>query len=383
MAEARSSTMEELLRIMIGEGATDLHITTNAPPRIRIDGKLMNIEGEKPLTQRDTKRLAYSIMTDMQKKKFEESYELDFSFGLKGLSRFRCNVFYQRSAVAIAVRQIPWKIRSFESLGLPKVVQDFAMRPKGLVLVTGPTGSGKSTTLAAVINKINEERNVHIITIEDPIEYLHSHKKALINQRELGADTRSFAAALRSILRQDPDVILVGEMRDPETIRLALQCSETGHLTFSTLHTNSCDQSIHRIIDVFPPHEQPQIRAQLAFVLEGVVSQALIPKASGQGRQLCLEIMVPNSAIRNLIREDKIHQIYGTMQTGQDRYGMLTFNQSLVDLIQRKTITKEDALGYSQKPDELLQMLGISPDDREYAGTARRLQTITETTENY
>ncbi len=346
-----------LLSIMIEKKATDLHITTGVPPHLRIDGKLVPLKEFPPLTPRDTKQLAYSIMTDVQKHKFEADKELDFSFGIKGLSRFRANVFNQRGAVAIAIRTIPFRIPSFQELGLPKVVADFAYKTKGLVLVTGPTGHGKSTTLAAIINKINEERNVHIVTIEDPIEYLHQHKNSIVNQREVLSDTHSFAHALRSILRQDPDVILIGEMRDLETIEAALRCAETGHLTFATLHTNSAVQTINRIIDVFPPHQQQQVRTQLSFVLEGIISQALLQRRSGVGRVLALEIMIPNDAIRNLIREDKIHQIYSIMQTGQERYGMRTMNQSLLSLYLKRQITLQDAFAYSEKPLELEQMM--------------------------
>jgi twitching motility protein PilT len=278
----------------------------------------------------ETKRLCYSILTEAQKQRFEEEWELDLSFGVKGLSRFRANIFMQRGAVAGAFRTIPFRVRTFEDLGLPPVVKELCKKPRGLVLVTGPTGSGKSTTLGAMIDKINSERQEHIVTVEDPIEYLHPHKKCLVNQREVSADTQSFKRALKYILRQDPDVVLVGEMRDLETIEAALTVAETGHLVFATLHTNSCVQTINRILDVFPPYQQPQVRAQLSFVLEGVLSQILIPKASGSGRALCLEIMIPNPAIRNLIREEKVHQIYSQMQVGQTKFGMQTMNQSLI-----------------------------------------------------
>jgi twitching motility protein PilT len=350
-------SLTTLLRLLLERNGTDLHLTTGVPPYIRVDGRLMPLEQFPPLTPKETKRLAYSVLTDVQKHKFEAEKELDFSFGIRGLSRFRANVFNQRGAVAMAVRTIPFRIPSFEELGLPKVVADFAHKPKGLILVTGPTGCGKSTTLAAVIDKINRDRNLHIVTIEDPIEYLHEHRSSIVNQREILADTMSFAHALRSVLRQDPDVILIGEMRDLETIQAALRCAETGHLTFATLHTNSTVQTINRIIDVFPPHQQEQIRTQLSFVLEGVVCQALLPRRSGEGRVLALEIMCPNDAIRNLIREDKIHQIYSSMQMGQDRYGMITMNQSLFDLYMRKKITLQTAMASSLRPEELEQML--------------------------
>jgi twitching motility protein PilT len=350
------ASIYDLLKIMIEKEASDLHITTGSPPRLRIDGKLVPIDSP-PLAPSDTKSLCYSILTDAQKHKFEENNELDLSFGVKGLSRFRGNIFMQRGAVAGAFRTIPFEIRSFRELGLPEIINDLVKKPRGLILVTGPTGSGKSTTLAAMIDRLNSERTDHIITIEDPIEYLHSHKKSLINQREVNADTFSFKAALRYILRQDPDVVLIGEMRDLETIEAALTVAETGHLTLATLHTNSAVQTMNRIIDVFPPHQQDQIRVQLSFVLEAVLSQQLIPKKSGKGRALAIELMVPNIAIRNLIREDKIHQIYGMMQTGQARYGMQTMNQALVDLYSKGYLSYEDTLARSTVPDELITML--------------------------
>jgi twitching motility protein PilT len=353
------ANLYQLLQTMIEKGASDLHITTGTPPQIRVDGRLIPLN-LPPLTPAETKQLVYSVLTDAQKHKFEEDDELDFSFGLKGLSRFRANVFMQRGAVACAIRTIPFKIMSFEELGLPPVVQELVKKPRGLVLVTGPTGSGKTTTLAAMIEKINSERSMHIVTIEDPIEYLHPHKKSLVNQREVNSDTKSFKNALKYILRQDPDVVLIGEMRDLETIEAALTIAETGHLTLATLHTNSCAQTINRIVDVFPPHQQAQVRAQLSFVLEGVMSQQLLTKATGQGRVLALEIMVPNAAIRNLIREDKVHQIYSMMQTGQEKFGMQTMNQSLFDLYQRRLITYDDAVGHSSIVDELLGMMGRS-----------------------
>jgi twitching motility protein PilT len=350
------STLYELLSMMIEKNASDLHITTGSAPRFRIDGKLMNID-QPPLTPADTKSLCYSILTDAQKHKFEENNELDLSFGVKGLSRFRGNIFMQRGAVAGAFRTIPYEIRGFKELGIPEIANELVKKPRGLLLVTGPTGSGKSTTLAAMVDKINSERYDHIITVEDPIEYLHVHKKCLINQREVSADTTSFKSALRYVLRQDPDVVLIGEMRDLETIEAALTVSETGHLTLATLHTNSAVQTINRIIDVFPPHQQEQIRVQLSFVLEGIIAQQLIPKKSGQGRVLAIELLVPNPAIRNLIREDKIHQIYSMMQTGQAKFGMQTMNQSLFELYSKGLLLYEDALGRSPIPDELIQMI--------------------------
>ncbi len=341
---------------MIDSGASDLHITTGTPPRLRVDGKLLGMD-HPPLTPADTKALCYSILTDAQKHRFEENNELDLSFGIKGLSRFRANIFMQRGAVAGAFRTIPFNIRTFNELGLPEIINDLVKKPRGLILVTGPTGSGKSTTLAAMIDRINDERHDHIITIEDPIEYLHGHKKCLINQREVNADTVSFKAALKYVLRQDPDVVLIGEMRDLETIEAALTVSETGHLTLATLHTNSAVQTINRIIDVFPSHQQEQIRVQLSFVLEGILSQQLLPKKSGHGRVMAVEILVPNPAIRNLIREDKVHQIYSQMQTGQSRSGMQTMNQSLFELYTKGLISYEEAMGRSQVPEELLTMI--------------------------
>jgi twitching motility protein PilT len=349
-------TLHQLLKTLVEQGGTDLHITTNSPPQIRIDGKLIPLQ-LPPMTAPETKSLAYSVLTDNQKHRFEDTLELDFSFGVKGLARFRANVFNQRGAVAAAFRTIPYEIRGFRELGLPDVVSKLCDKPRGLILVTGPTGSGKSTTLAAMLDKVNNERHEHIVTIEDPVEYLHGHKNCVVNQRELHADTHSYANALRSVLRQDPDVVLIGEMRDLETIEAALRIAETGHLTFATLHTNSAVQTMNRIIDVFPSHQQAQIRAQLSFVLEGILCQALLPKANNQGRALALEILVPNSAIRNLIREDKIHQVYSMMQTGQAQFGMQTFNQSLATLYMGKKITLQTALSRSSHVDELQEMI--------------------------
>ena len=341
---------------MVDKGASDLHITTGSPPQLRVDGELVPLK-MAPLSAVETKQLCYSILTDAQKHKFEEDNELDLSFGVKRLARFRANIFMQRGAVAGAFRTIPFKILSFQELGLPPVVTELSKKPRGLVLVTGPTGSGKSTTLASIIDKINTDRHEHIMTIEDPIEYLHPHKNCLVNQREVGADTRSFKTALKYILRQDPDVVLVGEMRDLETIEAALVIAETGHICFGTLHTNSAVQTINRILDVFPPFQQPQVRAQLSFVIEGVMSQALIPRAGQGGRTLALEVMVPNAAIRNLIREDKVHQIYSSMQVGQAKFGMQTFNQSLASLVVKRLITQDEAFGRSSDPEELRNIL--------------------------
>jgi twitching motility protein PilT len=350
-----AANIGELLQILVERGASDLHITTGSYPQIRVAGRLVPLTELEILTPQDTQRLAYSVLNENQKQRFEEQNELDLAFGIQGLARFRCNVFRQRGAVGAAIRVIPYTIRSFEDLGLPKIVQEMADRPKGLVLVTGPTGSGKSTTLAAMIDKINSERSEHIITVEDPIEFLHTHKKCLVNQRELMSDTHSFKDALRAILRQDPDVVLIGEMRDLETIAAAITIAETGHLTFGTLHTNSCAQTINRIIDVFPTTQQAQVRAQLSLVLEGVLSQTLIPKIGG-GRVMALEVMIATPAIRNLIREEKVHQIYSLLQAGS-KYGMQTMNQSLADLVRRRLITRDHALNRSTNPDELIQLL--------------------------
>jgi twitching motility protein PilT len=341
---------------MIEKGASDLHITTGSPPQLRIDGELTPLK-VPPLTATETKQLCYSILTDAQKQKFEQNNELDLSFGVKGLSRFRANMFMQRGAVAGAFRTIPFKILNFEELGLPPIISELTKKARGLILVTGPTGSGKTTTLASIIAKINDDRHEHIITIEDPIEYLHPHKNCIVNQREVGADTGSFSTALKYILRQDPDVVLIGEMRDLETIEAALNTAETGHLVFATLHTNSAVQTINRIIDAFPPHQQPQVRAQLSFVLEGVLTQSLIPKLNQLGRVLSVEVLVPTPAIRNLIREEKVHQIYSHMQVGQSKFGMQTMNQSLFNLYQRKLISVDDAMIYSTDLEELKQML--------------------------
>jgi twitching motility protein PilT len=351
-----SLNMHQLLKTLVENNGSDLHVTTGSPPQIRVDGKMTPLK-MPALQAAETKQICYSILTDAQKRKFEEENELDLSFGVKGLSRFRGNIFMQRGALAGVFRVIPYKILSFDELGLPPVVRELSRKPRGLVLVTGPTGSGKSTTLASIIDAINTERNEHIITIEDPIEYLHPHKKCVVNQREIGADTQSFKKALKYILRQDPDVVLLGELRDLETIEAALTIAETGHLCFATLHTNSCVQTINRIVDVFPTHQQQQVRTQLSFVLEGVLSQTLIPKAQGRGRALALEVMVPNMAIRALIRDDKVHQIYSQMQMGQDKFGMQTMNQCLFMLFHKKQISMENALSRSSDPDELRQMM--------------------------
>src|SRR5947208_3843715 len=336
-------TLPELLKMTVDLHGSDLHLTTNTPPQVRVHGKLQRLE-MPDLSATDTKSLAYSVMTDAQKKRFEESLELDFSFGIRGIARFRSNVFNQRGAGGAVYRLIPEQIKSFKELGLPAVLANLAERPRGLVLVTGPTGSGKSTSLAAMIDKINAERNEHILTIEDPIEYIHQHKGCLVNQREVHSDTGSFTNALRAALREDPDIVLIGEMRDLETVESALKIAETGHLTLATLHTNSAAQTINRIIDIFPANQQAQIRTQLSLVLEGILCQALLPRAEGTGRAMALEILVPNTAIRNLIREDKVHQIYSMMQTGQDKFGMQTFNQALATLYHKRQITMEAAI---------------------------------------
>jgi len=344
-----------LLNKMVELGASDLHLRVDSPPQVRLHGQMVPLEGE-PLTPDETRLLACSFLSDKQKETFEAKRELDFSIGLKDISRFRVNIFNQKETVGAVFRAIPYEIKSFESLGLPHVVADLCRKPRGLVLVTGPTGSGKSTTLATMIDRINTSRHQHIITIEDPIEFLHTHKNCVVSQRELGSDTYSFADALRSGLRQDPDIVLVGEMRDLETIEMALRVAETGHLTLATLHTNTAASTISRIIDVFPATQQPQIRTQLSNVLEGIMCQSLLPNAQGNGRVMAMEILIPNSAIRNLIREDKTHQIYSTMQTGSEKYGMQTLNQSLAALYRKREITLETALSISPNVEELKQL---------------------------
>ena len=357
METSGTVSLSKLLHKLTELRGSDLHLTTGTPPQVRIHGELHPLEDFNPLTSAETKQLAYSVMTDAQKHRFEENLELDFSFGVKGLSRFRANIFNQRGAVGAVFRAIPYEILSFEELGLPAVVNELCKKPRGMVLVTGPTGSGKSTTLAAVIDKINKERHEHILTIEDPIEFLHNHKSCIVNQREVNADTHGFTQALRTALRQDPDVVLVGEMRDLETIESALRIAETGHLTFATLHTNSAVSTINRIIDVFPSMQQSQVRAQLSLTLEGILCQTLLPRADGRGRALAMEVLIPNPAIRNLIREDKVHQIYSMMQTGQDIHGMQTFNQSLATLYHRRQITLETALQRSSNVSELRDLI--------------------------
>jgi twitching motility protein PilT len=355
----QTPTVRELLEELVRRDGSDLHLTVGQPPKLRVDGELRDSETwPSPLTPKETSLLAYSLLTEKQKHAFEVEDELDFSFGVARLSRFRANVFRQRGAIALAIRQIPFEIRSFESLGIPPVVAGFAERLNGMVLVTGSTGSGKSTTLAALIDKINRERRAHILTIEDPIEFIHSHRMSMINQREVGSDTKTFPAALKYALRQDPDVVLIGEMRDSETISAAITMAETGHLVFATLHSNSAAESINRMIDVFPHEQQPQIRTQLAAVLEGVVTQQLLQKKGG-GRVMACEVLVVTPAIRALIREDKTHQIYSSMQAGT-KFGMQTMNQSLYAAYLNGVITKETMVAASEDPTELERMVGQS-----------------------
>jgi len=349
-------TMRDLLVAMAERNASDLHITSGTPPTLRVHGHLMPLE-YPPLTPDQTKALAYSLITTEQRERFEANHELDFSYGITGLSRYRVNVYQQKNAVGIAIRAIPHQPKTFEELGLPaEICNNLINKTKGLILVTGPTGHGKTTTMAAMIDKINKTRDVHIVTVEDPLEYLHDHQKALVNQREVGQDTHSFPAALKYVLRQDPDVVLIGEMRDLETIQAALTIAETGHLTFATLHTNSCAQSIDRVIDVFPPHQQSQVRAQLALVLEAVFNQLLLPRKDGRGRMLAMEILVATPAIRNMIREEKVHQIYSAMQAGQ-KFAMQTMNQALANVYLRGQITRQEAISRSLYPDELLRLI--------------------------
>ncbi len=345
-----------MLQKTLQAGASDLHITTGSVARIRVDGKLRAVD-DSVLSAADTKRLACSVMTDAQKRRFEEKREIDFAFGIQHLSRFRVNVFNQRDSVGAVFRAVPFEIKGFESLNLPEGVGRLCHKPRGLILVTGPAGSGKSTTLAAMIDRINCERHGHILTIEDPIEFLHSHKNCIVSQREVGADTHSFSDALRAVLREDPDIVLIGEMRDLETVESALRIAETGHLTLATLHTNSAIATIHRIVDIFPSGQQPQIRTQLSMVLEGILCQSLVPRSSGSGRCLAMEILVPTNAVRNLIREDKIHQIYSVMQTGLNKYGMQTLNQSLSHLVLTGEISIKDAVSRSADVDELQDLI--------------------------
>jgi twitching motility protein PilT len=373
------ATLAGLLKRTVEMGGSDLHIRVDSPPQIRIHGIMQPLEDWEPLNPEETEKLAYAYLTPPQARAFEENMEFDHSIGLEGLSRFRVNIFRQKETIAGVFRVIPYEIRSFENLGLPHVVSDLCRKPRGLVLVTGPTGSGKSTTLATMIDRINTTRHQHILTIEDPIEYLHTHKNCVVSQRELGTDAMSFADALRTGLRQDPDVVLVGEMRDLETIEMALRTAETGHLTFATLHTNTAASTITRIIDVFPAGQQANIRTQLSNVLEGIMCQALLPNAGGNGRVMALEILIPNSAVRNLIREDKIHQIYSMMQTGSDKFGMQTLNQSLASLYRKRSITLEMATSLTANVDELMDLIGhqVRPTASSAAG-ANPLQRFRE-----
>ena len=361
-AQATGINLRVLLEEMIERDASDLHITAGERPKMRIDGDIQSSNLEFVMSPKDTLQLAYSVLTENQKKRFEMEDELDFSFGIQNLARFRGNCFKQRGCVSMVIRQIPFSIKTFDDLKLPDVIRKMAERPRGLVLVTGPTGSGKSTTLAAMIDKINKERRGHIITVEDPIEFIHRHQGCIVNQREVGTDTKSFQASLKYALRQDPDVILIGEMRDLDTISAALTISETGHLAFATLHTNSAAEAINRIIDVFPSHQQSQVRAQLAFVLEGIITQTLLPKAKGRGRAMAAEILVVTPAVRALIRDDKIHQIYSTMQSGK-KYGMQTMNDALYGLYMGREVALDECLRASHDPNEFLRMIGQSPED--------------------
>ena len=365
--------LRALLEEMIQKDASDLHITAAEKPKLRVDGDIVDSSVPDVLTPKDTLQLAYSVLTENQKKRFETDDELDFSFGIQNLARFRGNVFKQRGCVAMVIRMIPFNVRTFQELGLPAVIAKLSERPRGLILVTGPTGSGKSTTLAAIIDKINKERKGHIITVEDPIEFIHRHQACIVNQREIGTDTKTFANALKYALREDPDVILVGEMRDLETVAAALTIAETGHLVLATLHTNSAAESINRIIDVFPSNQQSQVRAQLAFVLEGVVTQTLLPKAKGRGRCMAAEIMVATPAIRALIRDDKIHQIYSAMQSGK-KFGMQTMNDALYQLYTSREVSQEECERVSHDPKEFLRMIGVTPLEDQEMGSADRPQ---------
>ncbi len=357
---ANTINLRMLLDEMIERDASDLHLTAGERPKLRVDGDIVNSGVETLLSPKDTLQLAYSVLTENQKKRFEMEDELDFSFGIQNLARFRGNCFKQRGCVSVAIRQIPFSIRTFQDLGLSAVVARMAEKPRGLVLVTGPTGSGKSTTLAAMIDKVNRERKGHIITVEDPIEFIHRHQGCIVNQREVGSDTHSFANALKYALREDPDVILIGEMRDLETIAAALTIAETGHLVFATLHTNSAAEAINRIIDVFPSHQQSQVRAQLAFVLEGIITQTLLPRARGRGRVMAAEILVITPAIRALIRDDKVHQIYSLMQSGK-KFGMQTLNDALYQLYVAREVEEEECLRVTSDQNEFLRLIGRQP----------------------
>lgn len=349
--------IQQLFKVMVDNGASDLHLSVGTAPGMRISGDIVRVKVGS-LTPDDTKRLIYQILTEKQKAELEKNLELDFSFGIKGMARFRANVFYSKGAVAGVFRQIPSLIPDFEALGLPPVLLEMVNVSSGLFLVTGPTGSGKSTTLASIIDKLNSNSPSHIITLEDPIEFVHQHKLSLVNQREIGADTLSFSKGIKSLLRQDPDIVLVGELRDPETIEAALTIAETGHVVFGTLHTNSTVQTINRIINVFSHEQQEQIRTLLSFVLQGVVAQQLLPRIP-KGRCLVQEILRITPAIRNLIREDKVHQIYSQMQIGQEATGMNTMNQHIKKQLDAGLISPETAMTYSNNPEELTRMLGL------------------------
>ncbi|MGH7625423.1 MAG: type IV pilus twitching motility protein PilT [Gemmatimonadaceae bacterium] len=376
--QPQALNLRVLLEEMIERDASDLHITAGDRPKVRIDGEITNSNCEVVLSPKDTLQLAYSILAENQKKRFETEDELDFSFGIQNLARFRGNCFKQRGCVSMVIRQIPFTVKTFQELGLPGAVARMAERPRGLVLVTGPTGSGKSTTLAAMIDKINKERHGHIITVEDPIEFIHRHQNCIVNQREVGTDTKTFGAALKYALREDPDTILVGEMRDLETMQAALNIAETGHLCFATLHTNSAAEAINRIIDVFPAHQQEQVRAQLAFSLEGIVTQCLLPRAKGRGRVMAVEILVVTPAIRAVIRDDKVHQIPSLMQAGK-KYGMQTLNDALYQLYVAREVEKEECLRVSPSQNEFLRMIGEQPiteDAAELLRTSDRKQKV-------
>jgi twitching motility protein PilT len=368
--------LRSLLQEMIDREASDLHITVGERPKLRVDGQMTDASVEDVLTPKDTITLAYSVLTENQKKRFELEDELDFSFGLENLARFRGNVFKQRGCVAMVLRMIPFSVRTLDELGLPPIARKLMERPRGLVLVTGPTGSGKSTTLAAMVDLLNKNRRGHIITVEDPIEFIHRHQGCLVNQREIGTDTKSFASALKYVLREDPDIILVGEMRDLETISAALTIAETGHLVLGTLHTNSAAESINRIVDVFPANQQPQIRAQLAFVLEGVLTQSLIQRANGKGRVMAMEIIVATPAIRALIRDDKVHQIYSALQAGK-KHGMQTMTDSLYQLYMNREVTREECLRAAPDPNEFLRAIGEKPLEEMPIGPTAKPQAAT------
>lgn len=357
---ATKISINSYLKAMVEQDASDLHLTVGVPPEFRIMGRMVKVKGEA-LTGQDTKELCYSVLTDSQKSEFERNLEIDFSFGIKDIARFRANYFFQRGTISAVFRRIPFQVPDFDALRLPQVLKRIIRRPNGLILVTGPTGSGKSTSLAALLDLVNRDEFGHILTIEDPIEFVHPNKNCIVNQREVGVDTKSFGAALKRALRQDPDYVLVGELRDMETIEMALTMAETGHLVFATLHTNSAVQTINRVINVFPSHQQPQIRQVLSFTLQAIMSQQLIPKSYETGRAMAAELMIPSMAIRNLIREDKLHQIYSSMQSGQEESGMMTMNQSLAALVRSRQLSKADALEYSMMPDELAKMLASIP----------------------